>query len=123
MNRVALSVLLGKTLSRVENIDNGEIVFTAEDGKRYRLFHEQDCCEGVSVEDICGDLNDLVGTPILQAEESTSDTNPEGVTKGYQESFTWTFYRFATMKGSVVIRWYGESNGYYSESVEFEELV
>ena len=57
------------------------------------------------------------------AEEVISDENPPEVTKEYQESsYTWTFYKFATIKGSVTIRWYGESNGYYSESVDFERM-
>jgi len=72
--------------------------------------------------DIVGDLNDLIGTPLLMAEEVTSDhdVTPEGVTvPEYQDSFTWTFYKLATVKGYVTISWYGESNGYYNESVSF----
>ncbi len=103
-------------------VGDDEIVFVAASGESFKLHHPQDCCESVTVEDICGDLGDLIGSPILQAEESTSETNPEGVQPEYQDSFTWTFYRIATAKGQVVIRWYGESNGYYSESVDFVRL-
>ena len=125
-DRVDFSSLVGKTLARVENLDNEQIIFTeAGTEKQWVLYHSQDCCESVSVEDICGDLNDLVGSPILTAEESVSGTDPEGMPprereEYVDESFTWTFYRIATAKGLVSIRWYGSSNGYYSESVDFE---
>lgn len=72
--------------------------------------------------DIAGDLNDLIGTPLLLADEITNEqnVNPEGVKiPEYQESFTWTFYKLATIKGSVTLSWYGSSNGYYNESVSF----
>jgi len=114
--------LVGKTLTSVENKDDNEIVFTSDDGDKYIMCHYQDCCESVTVEDICGDLDDIVGSPILTAEESTSYANPEGINPEDQDSFTWTFYKIATNKGSVTIRWYGESNGYYSESVDFSKL-
>jgi len=113
--------LVGKVLVSVENKENDELVFTLDTGEKYKLYHSQDCCEGVSIEDIIGDLNDLVGSPILMAEEVTSRTNPEDVTKEYQDSFTWTFYKLATIKGYVTVRWYGESNGYYSESVDWSQ--
>lgn len=116
-----IETLLGKTLSKVENRGNEEIVFTTTDDEVYRLYHVQDCCERVAVEDICGDLNDLIGSPLVEAEESTSGENPPGVQKEYEyDSFTWTFYKLRTTKGCVTIRWYGGSNGYYSESVNFE---
>src|SRR3990167_3845271 len=111
--------LVGKTLLNVENIGNEELVFTLDTGEKYKLYHDQDCCESVSIEYITGELSELIWTPILLAEEVTSDTNPMDITKEDQDSFTWTFYKLATMKGYVTIRWYGESNGYYSESVDF----
>lgn len=117
--------LLGKTLTSVENNDNEEIIFRTTEGETFRLYHCQDCCESVTVEDITGDLNDLIGSPLTMAEEVTheQDTNPDGVTvPEYQDSFTWTFYKLATVRGYVTIRWYGESNGYYSESVDFAKV-
>ena len=115
-----LENLIGLTMISVENVDD-EILFTTVQGDVYKLYHSQNCCESVYVEDITGDLKDLVGFPIAIAEESNSNENPEGVTMGYQDSFTWTFYKFATRKGYVDIRWYGSSNGYYSESVSFKK--
>lgn len=39
------------------------------------------------------------------------------------ESGTWTFYKFATAKGYVTVRWLGESNGYYGEDVSFCDVT
>jgi|SRR6185295_57959 len=112
-----ISVLIGKTLTECSKVGDDEIRFVA-DGETYLMNHSQDCCEHVYIESIVGDLQDLVGEPILVAEESTSDKDPEGYKREYPpDSVTWTFYKFATRKGYVDIRWLGESNGYYSESV------
>lgn len=81
---------------------------------RYVLYHEHDCCESVTVEEIIGDLEDLENLPLLIARE---DTNAEDPGTCNSESYTWTFYNFATYKGYVTIRFLGESNGYYSEDV------
>jgi hypothetical protein len=115
------SELADLTLSSVV-MNNGkdEIVFTAGP-RKFIMYHSQNCCERVTVEDVVGDFNDLIGFPILQAEESTDSTNHKP--NSGDESFTWTFYRISTMKGQVVIRWYGSSNGYYSESVAFKEVI
>lgn len=110
--RVPFECLLGKTLTRMA-VSEGMITFVASDGEVYKQFHVQNCCESVTVEDITGDLTDLIGTPILLAEEVSNSGDTEW------GSETWTFYKLATVKGSVTIRWYGESNGYYSESVDF----
>lgn len=121
--KVELNELLGKTLTKVELLDD-EILFVTQEGEEYKMFHYQDCCESVTIEDICGDLDDLIGWPITMANECTSNQNPEGVEiPKYQESFTWTFYKLATIKGYVDIRWYGESNGYYSENVDFYKKI
>jgi hypothetical protein len=118
-----IDVLLGKTLKSVTKPNVEELVFVTDEGEVYKMVHSQDCCESVSIDDICGDLQDLVGEPILEASEEVSGENPPGIeVRKYQDSFTWTFYKIGTRKGSVTIRWYGESNGYYSESVNFAKV-
>ena len=119
------SDLVGKTLVSVVDNGEGNLVFTCSDGSEYIQYHSQDCCESVYVDDICGDLDDICGSPVLVAEESSScdrqewEAKPEDEEYYYPESFTWTFYKIDTAKGGVTIRWYGSSNGYYSESVSF----
>jgi len=122
---VGFSDLVGKTLVKVEGSKGDEsIALTTSDGDGYYMWHQQDCCESVRVDDICGEWDEILNTPILKAEENSNSEWPEGVEKPeYMESCTWTFYRITTMKGQVVIRWYGTSNGYYSESVSFGKLV
>ena len=114
--------MIGMTMRGVSPASKGseELVFTAEDGTTFRFYHGQDCCENVAIEDICGDLADLIGSPITQAEEVVSEPDAEPKPGEYAESWTWTFYKFATVKGGVTVRWLGESNGYYSESVDLE---
>lgn len=124
--RIAAKItdLIGLTLSSIDvSADRDAMRFTSIDGREFCMFHDSECCETVSIEDIAGDLSDLIGEPILIAEESSNEnTNPPGVpVPDWQDSFTWTFYKLATRKGYVDIRWYGESNGYYSESVDFYE--
>lgn len=121
--RVEFKELLGKTVKRIIATED-EIVIETDDNHMYEMYHSQDCCESVYIESIVGDLQDLVGNPILLAEEAVSNENPDwyDATDKYQDSFTWTFYKLATIKGYVDIRWYGESNGYYSESVDLYRL-
>jgi len=114
-----ISDLVGRTMRSVRRIADDELRFECESGAVFRMLHKQDCCESVAIEDICGDLEDLVGSPITKAEESSSEESL-GARDPYDESYTWTFYHFATVKGYVTVRWYGTSNGYYSESVDFE---
>lgn len=108
---VNVSEMLNQTFTKV--VAGNETVTFENDNVRYTLYHDQDCCEYVYVEDIAGDISDLENLPLLIAREDHDSVGPESG----DESYTWTFYNFATYKGYVTIRFYGSSNGYYSEDV------
>ena len=131
MHEVPFETLLGKVFVNIVVTDD-EIRFHTQD-KTYYLNHPQDCCERAIIESITGDMDDLIGTPITLAEEASNNyaysetarvmyalmpTEPMAFT---DESWSWTFYKLASIKGYVDIRWFGTSNGYYSESVYLYE--
>ena len=109
--------ILGKTMRRAwrgEYWGNDALYFEQEDGVQFVLTHIQDCSEDVKIESIDGELDDLIGAPLLMAEETVKVGGEPTL-----ESGTWTFYKFATVKGYVTVRFLGWSNGYYSESVDW----
>lgn len=115
-NDEKLRSLVGKTFSAVVKTNDGDsdvLRFECSQGA-VEFYYQEDCCANCYIESVDGDLADLVGTPLLMAELVTSDENP---LHKNEESFTWSFYKFATVRGYVTVRWYGSSNGYYSETV------
>lgn len=117
---VNFETLVGKTITSVEGLEkeSEEVIFKTSDGKTYKMYHRQSCCESVYIEDVWGDVENIINSPVLLAEENSC-----GGGNDFDESYTWTFYKMGTVKGWVDIRWYGTSNGYYSESVDFVEIL
>ena len=114
--------MVGKKISSVNGLEqySEEVFVNTECGSKYMFHHEQDCCESVTLNDFEVGTNDLSGALIISAEESTNSDDSTGVDD--PDSFTWTFYKIETTKGEIWMRWLGESNGYYSESVSFKVI-
>ena len=115
-----LNSFINKTVLAIEGgkVDDDEMVLVFSD-KKLTFCHLQDCCENVRIVDVDGDINDLIGVPLLMCEAVSSEGYGEEREREYEDnSHTWTFYKFATINGYVTVRWLGESNGYYSEEVD-----
>ena len=117
--------MLGKTFTIVTATEYAMIFENGEE--KFTFHHNQECCETVMIEDINGDLNDLIGEPLLMAEDVSGVTPPPDVKDSpdydLDASYTFTFYKFATRKGYVDVRWFGTSNGYYSERVDLDHDI
>lgn len=125
----------GKTLkeclqSGIERIEgyfkeSEKLVFWCKNGRKVVFYHEQNCCECVWLEAGDGILNGVdIFTDcewcVLDIETQTNEDKNAIPLDKYDDSFTWSFYKFKTNKGYDTIRWYGTSNGYYSEEVDYE---
>jgi hypothetical protein len=113
---VELKALVGNKVAEVKGLEKEsyEVRLVMENGNEYMFYHSQDCCECVVLNDFELSCESLVGATILSAEEVSGDEKePECA-----ESYTWTFYKIETDKGGLWMRWLGESNGYYSESID-----
>lgn len=120
--KMGIEELKGKTIVEVTgcNEESEEIVFKCDDGTSFIMFHYQDCCENVQVDKIEGDIENLLGSPVIEVtEENPNRPIADGE---YIDSFTWTDFTITTEKGSVVFQWLGCSNGYYGETPCFKEI-
>ena len=125
-DNVEIKDLLNKVFKSVEitNADpdddydyNDCVVFTTVDDEVYVMMHSQDCCEHVYLESVDNDTTVLIGSQILVAEERKNSK------KQLNGSETWTFYLLGTNEGCCNFRWYGSSNGYYSEGVNLYKIT
>jgi len=117
--------MIGLHLASVD-ISNDEVRLTTICGRVFMVYHRQDCCESVVIHDIKGNPRELVGATVRGVTEEAYHDDPDDVEidpNDRYESWTWTNITFHTSKGTVIFRWLGESNGYYSESVDLEEIT
>lgn len=102
---------------------NDRIIFYCKDGTEILMYHDQNCCERVFIESADSyDNNDDIYTNCdwcIIEEVSNVDKEPMEYNEG---SYTWTFYNIKTNKGYDTIRWFGTSNGFYSERVDFADI-
>lgn len=121
-DRIELSSLVGEVLTYIDTDEkNDEIMLTTASGRKIKIYHDQDCCESVRIEDTQGNWHDLVGKVIVEASE---DVKPQGdPPPEYPDSWTRTTLTFRVDGATVISRWIGESNGYYSESVDIEDVT
>ena len=112
--------IIGATITKIIGAEEGsDCVEIITDRGTLAFYHMQECCESVSVEDVAGDPADMIGGVIALFDER-SDDDPDGWEPSeYVESYTWTFYEIRTSRGDMTLRWRGESNGYYSERVDY----
>lgn len=106
--------MIGQIPERIE-VSEDVIHMVFKSGDAAWFFHYQECCEDVHIEDVVGSFKDLIGHPLLVAEDRHGDVTS---TKWGDEQ--WTFYTFRSIGGTVDVRWHGSSNGYYGVSVTYE---
>jgi hypothetical protein len=117
---VEFSDLVGEVLDAVDiDKEENQILLTTRSGRKFLVYHEQDCCEMVAISDQDGSFDKLIGKPLIEARDIAVDTSEEAI----DSSQTTTTLVFRVDDQTVVSRWIGDSNGYYSESVDIAELI
>ena len=118
--------LAGKKIVAIDIVDDPkkdhEIRIEIEGGRVFRFYHNQDCCESVRIaapKDSDGSLLSLIGKEIREV--TREEDRDDGTDTDY-DSWTKTTITFRTDSETVISRWIGESNGYYSEDVDLEEV-
>ena len=109
---IDIAQLKGMTITAVIYKEDTESLLIHLNSHVLKMIHHQECCETVYLADVVGSFEDLIGYPLLEVSETIVDIGNENI------AGTASYYNFKTLKSSVQLRWVGESNGYYSETVD-----
>ena len=110
---IDIAQIQGMTITSVVYKEDAESLLIHLNTHVLEMMHHQDCCESVYLADVVGSFEDLIGYPLLEVSESIVN-----IESAEYESATASYYNFKTVKANVQLRWVGESNGYYSETVD-----
>lgn len=126
MNTMELQELIGTKIIDVTLFDYDN--FTEEDGEyiinllgiktdkgNMFFYYWEDVGNNVHLEDGFEDLRKMIGEQILKA-EVVINREDEPLDE-WDESHTWTYYKISSLNYDCTLRFYGSSNGCYSESV------
>jgi len=117
-----LASLIGEVITRASLIkeSGGDCVEIETDSSVYKMYHQRDCCEHVYLDyDSEQDLQHLVGQRVVNARlEHNTELPP---LEDVDVEYLWTFYIFELETDTVVLRWFGTSNGYYSMDVSIRK--
>lgn len=122
--RQEIKTVVGEVLAHIDIAfpANGahEIRLETKSGRVFRIWHNQDCCEHVYIHGIDGAIHRILGKPIIEATHTEVEKG-EPVPQD-PDFWTNTTIEFRVDGATLVTRWIGESNGYYGETVDFEEV-
>lgn len=115
------SELKGEVLDYIDvDPENDTILLTTRSGRKVLIHHRQDCCESVRIVDTIGEWRNIVGKVIVDAVHESKEVIGE---HDCAYSRTDTDLIFRVDDATVISRWVGESNGYYSEDVDISDIT
>ncbi len=115
MRQSDIKKLEGEVITHIDiDPENDIITITTKSKRSFSLHHNQCCCEYVRIVGYDGEIRSIYGKPVVVAEHS------EEAVSDCQTNITITL---KTDRDTLIFRWIGESNGYYSESVDISEIA
>jgi len=123
---------IGSVIEKIELVGYGDdcqvsCVYFFTDKGVFQFYHDQNCCETVDMHHLFGCTDRCVGAKVADIEEFVFGSSYD--VDYSDESQTSSIYKIhfvdENAKGyynkefDLVMHWIGESNGYYSETVDF----
>lgn len=112
------SSLIGLVIKKIMVCEAYPFISFHTDNDTFILHFNEICCDRGYIADICGDLKDLIGVPILDA---SFESNSSKVDISVDKDVCWAYYKLSTINGYVSIRWIADGYYFYGTEVIFSK--